>query len=87
MKIEHNACPSHCCKEHGCKYGYDDCPVVLGTAEQEFRQECCDDADHHLAESYEYVINHLNHIKFDEGVVKLLEGIVKKYKFKRRDRW
>lgn len=21
---------SHCCPEHGCKYGDDDCPVVLG---------------------------------------------------------
>ncbi len=26
----HNACPSHCCIEHGCKYSYDDCPVMLG---------------------------------------------------------
>ena len=22
---------AHCCKKHGCKYGDDDCPVVLGT--------------------------------------------------------
>lgn len=32
---EHKSCPSHCCTLHGCKYGYDDCPVVLGTVEQE----------------------------------------------------
>jgi hypothetical protein len=34
MTIQHrNSCPSHCCPKHGCKYGYDDCPVVLGTAQ------------------------------------------------------
>jgi hypothetical protein len=27
---EHLCCPSHCCSKHGCKYGYEDCPVVLG---------------------------------------------------------
>lgn len=26
----HNA---HCCVEHGCKYGYDDCPVELGLSD------------------------------------------------------
>lgn len=23
----HSACPTHCCKRHGCKYGHTDCPV------------------------------------------------------------
>lgn len=32
----HISCPSHCCELHGCKYGYKDCPVVLGTVDQEF---------------------------------------------------
>lgn len=27
---------SHCCKWHGCKYGDEDCPVVIGIAEQEY---------------------------------------------------
>lgn len=29
MPNNHNACPSHCCPIHGCKYGHEDCPVVL----------------------------------------------------------
>jgi hypothetical protein len=28
-----NAHPSHCCPKHGCKYGYDDCPVVAGAVQ------------------------------------------------------
>lgn len=30
---------THCCKRHGCKYGDEDCPVVLGTAQQEYACE------------------------------------------------
>lgn len=25
---------NHCCKKHGCKYGYEKCPVVIGLVEQ-----------------------------------------------------
>jgi len=25
---KHICCPTHCCQIHGCKYGYDDCPVA-----------------------------------------------------------
>lgn len=32
---------SHCCKEHGCKYGEDNCPVVTGQVVQQFRCEEC----------------------------------------------
>lgn len=37
---------SHCCAEHGCKYGSDeDCPVVKGEVKQEYPCEtCCDEA-------------------------------------------
>lgn len=31
----------HCCKDHGCKYGYEKCPVVLGLANQEHPCEDC----------------------------------------------
>ena len=31
----------HCCKEHGCKYGEDRCPVVDGFVVQEFPCEDC----------------------------------------------
>ncbi len=45
---------SHCCKEHGCKYGCDDeCSVVLGEEKQLYRQECCDVADQCLIRSLE----------------------------------
>lgn len=30
---------THCCKNHGCKYGDTDCPVVLNLAFQKFRCE------------------------------------------------
>ena len=33
---------SHCCKWHGCKYGDEDCPVVLGQVEQLYTCEYCD---------------------------------------------
>lgn len=32
---------SHCCPKCGCKYGDDDCPVVLGTHEAKFECESC----------------------------------------------
>lgn len=31
---------AHCCKKHGCKYGDEDCPIVLGHAKQRYT---CDD--------------------------------------------
>lgn len=33
---------SHCCTRCGCKYGNDDCTVVLGTEEQEYPCEACE---------------------------------------------
>lgn len=33
---------SHCCYQHGCKYGNNDCPVAWGTIKQKFRCEYCD---------------------------------------------
>jgi len=32
---------THCCVDHGCKYGYDDCPVYLGIVEQKYPCEDC----------------------------------------------
>lgn len=31
----------HCCIEHGCKYGDDDCPVATGIKYQSYRCEYC----------------------------------------------
>jgi hypothetical protein len=32
---------SHCCIEHGCKYGDDDCPVSNGVTKQSYTCESC----------------------------------------------
>ena len=33
----------HCCLEHGCKYGDDNCPVALGLTKQKSPCESCED--------------------------------------------
>lgn len=35
------ACQSHCCKAHGCKYGYKGCPVTTGQVVQDYSCEDC----------------------------------------------
>lgn len=32
---------THCCAEHGCKYGDEDCPVVTGKVQQRYDCEEC----------------------------------------------
>ena len=39
---EHLSCRSHCCVRHGCKYSYDDCPVVTRKVRQDHACEVCD---------------------------------------------
>ena len=34
---------SHCCSQHGCKYGNDECPVENGDSKQEFPCQDCDE--------------------------------------------
>lgn len=36
---------AHCCAEHGCKYGKDDCPVVAGRVKQDGPCEVCDESE------------------------------------------
>lgn len=43
LNNNHNCCSTHCCIRHGCKYGHEDCPVVLGKIEQVYICEMCDD--------------------------------------------
>jgi hypothetical protein len=38
---QHDVHTSHCCFVHHCKYGDDDCPVVLGQKKQEYPCETC----------------------------------------------
>lgn len=39
---------SHCCLEHGCKYGDDNCPVALGQTPQDYTCEMCDEDEHYI---------------------------------------
>ena len=42
---------SHCCAQHGCKYGEDNsCPVILGEVIQDHPCESCDDEQIEFAE-------------------------------------
>lgn len=36
---------THCCSTHGCKYGDEDCPVVLGT-DPGISEEWCEDCQY-----------------------------------------
>jgi hypothetical protein len=38
-------CPSHCCDQHGCKYGMDGCPVANGTCQQEGPCQTCGETE------------------------------------------
>jgi hypothetical protein len=42
----------HCCREHGCKYGQENCPVVLGDKVQSYK---CEDCDVELEEAQRYI--------------------------------
>lgn len=43
MPEKHKSCESHCCARHGCKYGHEDCPVVMMRLEQLYPCEYCPD--------------------------------------------
>lgn len=60
MRIGYGVHGSHCCIQHGCKYGDPTCPVFLGLVKQECRQECCQDADRDLRDHLKSVVFHLH---------------------------
>lgn len=83
----YRSCPSHCCKNHGCKYGYDDCPITTGEIVQETLCEQCtfslDDTYPHVsyvkgraslsvAVGYEHMSGSLNDLPSEEEVIKLI---------------
>lgn len=41
LKSEKDVHTEHCCVNHGCKYGDNDCPVILGIKKQSFSCELC----------------------------------------------
>lgn len=72
----------HCCAEHGCKFFYVDCPVVLGKVEQMYPCEDCDGQDekedeaiHLLSQMYEAV----EHLQNKDWLDPSLERAVKEY--------
>lgn len=46
---------THCCDKHGCKYGEDKCPVVLGSVKQDYPCETCGTCDRRDGGFYEQV--------------------------------
>lgn len=42
---------SHCCVDHGCKYGDDDCPVVLGKVPGIYCEQCEDERNDYAIEA------------------------------------
>lgn len=45
MNDNHACCPSHCCDQHGCKYGMDDCPVTLKNVLQLYPCQVCGETE------------------------------------------
>lgn len=46
------SCPTHCCPEHGCKYGYDGCPVDSGEIQPVYsNNNGCEDCEYDPPES------------------------------------
>lgn len=59
----HKACRTHCCILHGCKYGYNDCPVALELVKQAYPCDLCpteeDVADAmSIIEDYNFITRH-----------------------------
>ena len=53
---------AHCCKWHGCKYGDEYCPVVLGWVKQEYLCEYCDQ-DLENEEYYRQILKDIEEMK------------------------
>jgi len=44
---------THCCKDHGCKYGDKECPIVLGELEADFICEECNEESNQPSINFE----------------------------------
>lgn len=55
-----NVHTEHCCFEHGCKYGEDDCPVATGLQKQSYPCEACDGVIATSLLKSKFVIIHYN---------------------------
>lgn len=63
----HKSCETHCCINHGCKYGHEDCPVENGTIAQAYLCEYCDEDD--IAHPKGIVINTNIILRRDDGTI------------------
>lgn len=52
---------THCCFKHGCKYGDNDCPVVLGIIKQDYECEICTTNSHDI--SLDFISYKLKEVK------------------------
>lgn len=62
---------AHCCSTHGCKYGDEDCPVILGIEPGIECEECYEDNYRAMVEDIE-----LNRLRVEN---KILSQKLKKY--------
>jgi len=63
---------AHCCPIHGCKYGDEDCPVVMGL-EQGLGCESCDyERDRQAKESQRNIKLRLQHVKACQSAEELI---------------
>lgn len=58
---------THCCSKHGCKYGDNDCPVVLELVEQAYPCEWCREEENEILnhKTVTFTTTNLEEIKFE----------------------
>jgi len=98
--MEHKSCSTHCCIIHGCKYGYKDCPVVLGEVigiEGPHCESCLDmyneyddfravfeDGSSFQHESLWTMIDAIHSYRNTDNPIVEIEGTIERTVFKRR---
>jgi len=65
-KSEYGVHKTHCCVKHGCKYGYEDCPVVSEEIKQDYFCESCS------YDGFKSIEELLNDIKITENDILLV---------------
>lgn len=65
----HRSCSTHCCINHGCAYGYVDCPVKTEAVQQEYLCEWCDNGSE-SARPKTIVVPVQVHLRRADGTIK-----------------
>lgn len=58
---------THCCEIHGCKYGNEDCPVVLGITQALYECEECNDT---IIKELQFTESKLMECDYSEGFIR-----------------